>query len=81
MEPCLPISTAQFCKRFSPPTACTTPKSVLRSSSKEYAEYVQGMCDLLAPVLHVIQDEYLAFWAFVALMRRMVLLLLARIRL
>lgn len=30
------------------------------------------MCDLLAPILHVIGDEYLAFWAFVALMRRMV---------
>lgn len=36
-------------------------------------EYVQGMCDLLAPLLSVIKDEYLTFWAFVSLMKRMVI--------
>ena len=35
-------------------------------------EYVQGMCDLLAPLLSVIKDEYLTFWAFVSFMKRMV---------
>ena len=34
-------------------------------------EYVQGMCDLLVPLLSVIKDEYLAFWAFVSFMKRM----------
>lgn len=35
-------------------------------------EYVQGMCDLLAPLLSVIKDEYLTFWAFTSFMKRMV---------
>ena len=33
--------------------------------------YVQGMCDYLAPLLAVMDNEVDVFWAFVALMRRM----------
>ncbi len=33
--------------------------------------YVQGMSDLLSPLYAVFQDDALAFWAFVAFMRRM----------
>ena len=33
--------------------------------------YVQGMSDLLAPVYAVLQDDAIAFWAFVGFMRRM----------
>ncbi len=34
--------------------------------------YVQGMSDLLAPIYAVMQDDALAFWAFVGFMERMV---------
>ncbi|CAK7213850.1 GTPase activating protein [Sporothrix bragantina] len=33
--------------------------------------YVQGMSDLLAPIYAVVQDDALAFWAFVNFMERM----------
>jgi TBC1 domain family member 15 len=33
--------------------------------------YVQGMSDLLAPIYAVMQDDAIAFWAFVSFMRRM----------
>ncbi len=33
--------------------------------------YVQGMSDLLAPIYAVMQDDAIAFWAFVGFMRRM----------
>ncbi|KAI9728709.1 MAG: GTPase activating protein [Chrysothrix sp. TS-e1954] len=33
--------------------------------------YVQGMSDLLAPIYAVMQDDALAFWAFVGFMERM----------
>ncbi len=33
-------------------------------------EYVQGMADLLAPLLYVLHDETETFWAFVYLMKR-----------
>jgi TBC1 domain family member 15 len=33
--------------------------------------YVQGMSDLLAPIYAVMQDDAVAFWAFVGFMRRM----------
>lgn len=33
--------------------------------------YVQGMSDLLSPLYAVFQDDAIAFWAFVAFMRRM----------
>jgi hypothetical protein len=38
--------------------------------------YVQGMSDLLAPIYAVMQDDAVAFWAFVNFMNRMVFLLL-----
>lgn len=34
--------------------------------------YVQGMSDLLAPLYAVMQDDAVAFWAFVGFMNRMV---------
>jgi hypothetical protein len=34
--------------------------------------YVQGMSDLLAPIYAVLQDDAMAFWAFVKFMARMV---------
>ena len=34
--------------------------------------YVQGMSDLLAPILYVIQNEATAFWCFVGYMKRVV---------
>ena len=34
--------------------------------------YVQGMSDLLAPIYAVMQDDAVAFWAFVCFMERMV---------
>ena len=34
--------------------------------------YVQGMSDLLAPIYAVMQDDAVAFWAFVGFMGRMV---------
>jgi len=34
--------------------------------------YVQGMSDLLAPIYAVMQDDAVAFWAFVNFMKRMV---------
>lgn len=34
--------------------------------------YVQGMSDLLAPIYAVLQDDAMAFWAFVHFMERMV---------
>lgn len=34
--------------------------------------YVQGMSDLLAPIYAVMQDDAVAFWAFVNFMERMV---------
>ncbi len=34
--------------------------------------YVQGMSDLLAPIYAVMQDDAIAFWAFVHFMHRMV---------
>lgn len=34
--------------------------------------YVQGMSDLLAPLYAVMQDDAVAFWAFVGFMDRMV---------
>lgn len=34
--------------------------------------YVQGMSDLLAPIYAVLQDDAIAFWAFVRFMDRMV---------
>lgn len=34
--------------------------------------YVQGMSDLLAPIYAVMQDDAVAFWAFVTFMDRMV---------
>lgn len=34
--------------------------------------YVQGMSDLLAPLYAVMQDDAVAFWAFVNFMNRMV---------
>lgn len=34
--------------------------------------YVQGMSDLLAPLYAVLQDDAVAFWAFVGFMDRMV---------
>ena len=34
--------------------------------------YVQGMSDLLAPLYAVMQDDAVAFWAFVQFMDRMV---------
>ena len=34
--------------------------------------YVQGMSDLLAPIYAVMQDDAVAFWAFVGFMDRMV---------
>jgi hypothetical protein len=34
--------------------------------------YVQGMSDLLAPIYAVMQDDAVAFWAFVGFMERMV---------
>ena len=36
--------------------------------------YVQGMSDLLAPILFVLEDEVDAFWCFVAYMDRVVIL-------
>lgn len=33
--------------------------------------YVQGMSDLLAPIYAIMQDDAVAFWAFVGFMRRM----------
>lgn len=33
-------------------------------------EYVQGMADLLSPILYVVRDETEAFWMFVAMMKR-----------
>ncbi|CEP64606.1 GTPase-activating protein GYP7 LALA0_S12e02784g [Lachancea lanzarotensis] len=33
--------------------------------------YVQGMCDLLSPIYHILKDEELSFWAFVSFMNRM----------
>jgi hypothetical protein len=38
--------------------------------------YVQGMSDLLAPIYAVMQDDAVAFWAFVGFMDRMVRYLL-----
>jgi len=35
-------------------------------------EYVQGMNDLLSPILYVIHDEALSFWAFNTLMKHQV---------
>ena len=34
--------------------------------------YVQGMSDLLAPIYAIMQDDAIAFWAFVGFMDRMV---------
>jgi len=34
--------------------------------------YVQGMSDLLAPIYATMQDDAIAFWAFVGFMERMV---------
>ena len=34
--------------------------------------YVQGMSDLLAPILYVVDNEVDAFWCFAGLMERMV---------
>lgn len=34
--------------------------------------YVQGMSDLLAPILHLMQSEVDAFWCFVGFMNRLV---------
>jgi len=34
--------------------------------------YVQGMSDLLAPIYAIMQDDAIAFWAFVGFMERMV---------
>jgi hypothetical protein len=33
-------------------------------------EYVQGMADLLSPILYVLRDETETFWAFVEVMKR-----------
>ncbi|KAJ8632385.1 hypothetical protein MRB53_025721 [Persea americana] len=32
--------------------------------------YAQGMCDLLAPIITVMQEDYEAFWCFVGFMRK-----------
>ena len=37
--------------------------------------YVQGMSDLLAPIYAVMQDDAVAFWAFVGFMDRMVIII------
>ena len=34
--------------------------------------YVQGMSDLLGPILSVVRDPVVAFWCFVSLMKRQV---------
>ena len=34
--------------------------------------YVQGMSDMLAPILYVVDNEVDAFWCFAGLMERMV---------
>lgn len=36
------------------------------------AGYVQGMSDLVSPLYAIIEDEAIAFWAFVKFMERMV---------
>ncbi len=36
-----------------------------------YLGYVQGMNDLLSPILIIMEDEVDAFWCFVGLMERM----------
>ena len=37
-----------------------------------YAGYVQGMNDLLSPILYLMDDESDAFWCFVGFMETMV---------
>ena len=39
---------------------------------KYFAGYVQGMSDLLSPILVVMENEVDAFWCFAGLMDRMV---------
>lgn len=53
---------------------CTRLKDILISYCyyNPGLEYVQGMSDLLAPILFVVNDEALAFWLFVNYMNLMV---------
>lgn len=37
----------------------------------EFLLHVQGMSDLLSPILYVMEDESESFWCFAALMERM----------
>ncbi|KIX10380.1 uncharacterized protein Z518_01462 [Rhinocladiella mackenziei CBS 650.93] len=52
-----------------PPSS--TPRYQTRNLHPQNLGYVQGMSDLLSPLYAVFQDDAVAFWAFVAFMRRM----------
>lgn len=41
--------------------------------------YVQGMSDLLAPVLYIMDNEVDAFWCFVGMMKKVVSILILSI--
>ena len=45
---------------------------ILWTYDKYFAGYVQGMSDLLSPILVVMENEVDAFWCFAGLMDRMV---------
>ncbi|EXJ86502.1 hypothetical protein A1O3_03453 [Capronia epimyces CBS 606.96] len=53
------------------PTTSSAPHYQTRNPHPQNLGYVQGMSDLLSPLYAVFQDDAVAFWAFVAFMRRM----------
>lgn len=52
-------------------TPSSSPRPNTSNSHPQNLGYVQGMSDLLAPIYAVMQDDAIAFWAFVGFMRRM----------
>lgn len=61
-------------KIFWPCVGCITRFSVLCSETELALSsgYVQGMSDLLSPILYVMENEVDAFWCFVSFMDQMV---------
>lgn len=53
------------------PSSSTQPRYQTLNPDPQNLGYVQGMSDLLSPLYAVFQDDAVAFWAFVAFMRRM----------
>lgn len=54
-----------------PRSTTSSPRYQTRNPHPLNLGYVQGMSDLLSPLYAVFQDDAVAFWAFVAFMRRM----------